>query len=186
MDWKPGSIGVPMFHCLQCMRRWLKLGHIPESCSEPEDPTEGPAMCITDQSNDSRMIVGGALGCDGKPVRIKVELPVNIKKMLKKERKKKRKGSTRKDHMKSRDGKSNDRLSTGGGKEEHAFVFSEEEDDFNLDSNSSDEDGDLLDLPDSLRTYILKKAVTPLKDVLEKPAFECSRGNRHHGVHTES
>ena len=167
MDWKPGSIGVPMFHCLQCMRRWLKLGHIPESCSEPEDLTEGPAMCITDQSNDSRMIVGGALGCDGKPVRIKVELPVNIKKMLKKEQKKKRKGSTRKAHTKSRDGKSNDRLSTRSGKEEHAFVFSEEEDDF-LDSNSSDEDGDLLDLPDSLRTYILKKAarqMTPSKSL---------------------
>ena len=147
MDWKPGSIGVPMFHCLRCMKRWLKLGHIPESCSEPEDLTEGPAMCITDQSNDNRgsqtMIVSGALGSDGKPVRIKVELPVNIQKMLKKERRKKRKRSA-----KGEGNKGNARLSTRGSKDERTFVFSEEEENF-LDSNSSDEDGDLLDLPDS-------------------------------------
>ena len=166
MDWKPGSIGVPMFHCLRCMKRWLKLGHIPESCSEPEDLTEGPAMCITDQSNDNRgpqtMIVGGALGSDGKPVRIKVELPVNIQKMLKKERRKKRKRSA-----KGEGNKGNARLSTRGSKDERTFVFSEEEENF-LDSNSSDEDGDLLDLPDSLRTYILKKAarqMTPSKSL---------------------
>ena len=159
-----------MFHCLRCMKRWLKLGQIPESCSEPEDLTEGPAMCITDQSNHNRgsptIIVGGALGSDGKPVRIKVELPVNIQKMLKKERRRKGKRSARKGN---RIGKSNDRLSVRGGKEERAFVFSEEEedDDF-LDSNSSDEDRDLLDLPDSLRTYILKKAarqMTPSKSL---------------------
>ena len=156
------------------MKRWLKLGQIPESCSEPEDLTEGPAMCITDQSNDNRgsptMIVGGALGSDGKPVRIRVELPVNMQNILKKGRKKRRKRSAREGNMKSRIGKSNDRLSMRGGKEEHASVFSEEvedKDDF-LDSNSSDEDGDLLDLPDSLRTYILKKAarqMTPSKSL---------------------
>ena len=169
MDWKPGSIGVPTFHCLHCMKRWLKLGQIPESCSEPDDLTEGPAMCITDQSNDNQcgsptMIVGGALGSDGKPVRIKVELPVNLQKMLKKERKKKRKRSLRKGDMKGRmgshdkAGKSNDRLSIRGGRDEHAIVYSEEEDEDFLDGNSSDEDEDLLDLPDSLRKYILKKA----------------------------
>lgn len=172
MDWKPGSIGVPMFHCLRCMKRWLKLGQIPESCSEPEDLTEGPAMCITDQSNDNHgsptMIVGGALGSDGKPVRIRVELPVNIQKMLKNERKKRTKRSAREGNMKSRIGKSNDRLSMRGGKEQCASVFSEEEDEDFLDNNSSDEDGDLLDLPDSLRTYILKKAarqMTPSKSL---------------------
>ena len=153
------------------MKRWLKLGKIPESCSEPEDLTEGPAMCITDQSNDNRgsptMIVGGALGSDGKPVKIKVELPVNIQKMLKKEQQKKQKRSTREGN-KSRIAKSNDRQSRRGGKEEHTFVFSEEEEEDFLDDSSSDEDGDILDLPDSLRTYILKKAArqtTPSKSL---------------------
>lgn len=160
--WKQGSIGVPTFHCIKCMKRWLKLGRIPESCSEAEDLMEGPAMYITrksaDKSDSAEMIVGGALGYDGKPVRIKVELPVNLRGMLKKGHKKK----NRRIVAEKEDGKitvsgenTSSQVSEGEIKD---AAFSYPEDDF-LDSNSSSEGDDTLDIPESFRKFILKKAV---------------------------
>ena len=152
-----------MFHCLRCMKRWLKHGKIPRTCSEPEDLTEGPAMCITHHPHghhgSSEMIVGGALGSDGKPVRIKIELPGNVQKMLKKEQWKKGKRLKRDGET---NGSQNDAVnarqsSKGGGKEEFTHVFPEEDEFF--DGNDSDEGDDILDLPESLKRYILKKAI---------------------------
>ena len=144
------------------MKRWLRRGRIPDSCSEAEDLTEGPAMCITHQSTNhsgsTEMIVGGALGFDGKPVRIKVGLPVNFQSMLKKGRKKKSRRNARsgdKRKISKSDVKINgqkSRRDVGNGE----MVYSEEE---LLDSNSSDEGDDMFDMPDSFRKYILKKAI---------------------------
>ena len=139
------------------MRRWLKLGKIPESCSQDEDFAEGPAMCITHRSNShdgsSKMIVGGALGFDGKPVRIKVELPANLQRILKSDRKKnKRKRAARKSGKRGSDEAMEVTGQTSGGN------FDENEDIMN--SNSSDDEGDdILDMPDSFKKYILKKAM---------------------------
>ncbi len=152
-DWKPGNVGVPMFHCKRCLRNWFRSGGLLPECSEPEDFTEGPAMCITfsDQTS-SEMIVSGVLGEDGKPVRIKVAKPEAIKLLLiKKGTKRGVKGVF---EMQTANGsKMKDRRlqRSGGGR------YSAEESSEGEPSLGEEEEQSELDLPEDIRKYILRQ-----------------------------
>ena len=148
-DWKAGSIGVSTFHCMRCLKNWLKLGALPQNCTEPEEPTEGPAMCMTfstPSTKSGEMIVGGMVGKDGKPVRIRVEPPQEIKKMLRKEKRKQKekrlKMEANRGAQQVKDGSSRTNV------ESHSS-------DTKYDSDEG-EDDNLLDLPESFKKYILK------------------------------
>ena len=145
-DWKAGTIGIPMFHCERCLKHWIRGSGLPLVCSEPEDITEGPAMCITysDQTS-SEMIVSGIVGKDGKPVRIKVKSPEAIKRLIKKTVKKEKK---RRAGGKER----SERGKAGSGMQGLAGHGSEWD---SLSSDSSVED--LVDLPEPLKKYFLRK-----------------------------
>ena len=133
------------------MKHWIRGSGLPLECSEPEDITEGPAMCITypDQAS-SEMIVSGILGEDGKPVRIKVESPETIKKLLRRraKRKKKRRAvdKERRDRSKA----------AGSGGDDSVQDFGTDSEQDSLSSGCSD--GDLLDLPKPLEKYLLGKS----------------------------
>ena len=119
-------------------------------------------MCITHQSDShdscSEMIVGGALGFDGKPVRIKVELPVNLQSMFKNDRKKRRRTTVRTGDGRMKRKDENAMEIIGQATEDNCVDKNKEA---NFDSISSDDgdDDDILDLPDSFRKYMFKKAL---------------------------
>ena len=137
-------------------------------------------MCITHQPDEengaTEMIVGGALGSDGKPVRIKVELPVDVEKMFKKEQKKKRK---KKEAGNESVGITNVLSVTG--KASFADLHGDKQDE---DSNGSDEDDEIFDLPDSFRRYILKKAAK--RDTPSKSMSGLSRSSKEFGASMKS
>ena len=166
-DWKPGCLGVPTFHCIRCFQRWMKSGGLTASCSEKEMRMEGPAMCITFQSTgdvtEKEMLVGGILGEDGKPVKIKVEAPKTIKKLLRMEKRKKlrkKKAKVKRAEMSRQIEQSKEQAGVGYERERENDTVgsrvspSEFEDDVS-DSSSSDED--LIDLPDIFKKQILQQ-----------------------------
>ena len=159
VDWKPGSLGIPTFHCQRCMNNWLKKGDLPKDCCEPEDITEGPAMCITftDQALSEMMVVDGIIGEDGKPVRIKVEDLESIRKLLKRKARVRHKRKQRRRARKKR--KEGKRPMKGDNQREGGTEESDGEDESESDcsgrsSNSSEEEL----LPKLFQKYILKKA----------------------------
>jgi len=159
VDWKPGSLGIPTFHCKRCMNNWLRKGDLPKDCCEPEDITEGPAMCITftDQASSEMMIVDGIVGEDGKPVRIKVGDAESIRKLLKrkaKERHKRKQRRTRKKREECKRSMKGDIPRDGETEESNGEVEYE----FDSDCSGSSSEGEVLKLPKLFQKYILKKA----------------------------
>lgn len=159
VDWKPGSLGIPTFHCKRCMNNWLRKGDLPKDCCEPEDITEGPAMCITftDQASSEMMIVGGIVGEDGKPVRIKVGGAESIRKLLKrkaKERHMRKQRRARKKREECKRSTKGDIPKDGETEESNGEVEYE----FDSDCSSSSSEEEVLNLPKLFQKYILKKA----------------------------
>ena len=160
LDWKPGTIGIPTFHCQRCMNHWLIKGDLPKDCNELEEIIEGPAMCLTlSNQASSEMIIDGIIGEDGKPVRIKVADPVSLRQQLlkqkakKKHKRKQREARKRRRRRRRRRGYKN----KGDVQEDEA----KEDDEYVSDDSisSSDSSGEeLLNLPKAFQKYILKKA----------------------------
>ena len=140
------------------MRKWLKQGHLPKNCDEPENITEGPAMCITSPDKaKSDIVVGGLVGEDGKPVRIRVEDPRSIKKILKRREKKK------KQRKRERERKKAALLQRSNGADSRSFSELDN-DKFEIDpegslssSDSDSFDDDLFELPKAFEKFIMKK-----------------------------
>ena len=160
LDWKPGTIGIPTFHCQRCMNHWLIKGDLPKDCNELEEIIEGPAMCLTlSNQASSEMIIDGIIGEDGKPVRIKVADPVSLRQQLlkqkakKRHKRKQREARRRRRRRRRRRGYEN----KGDVQEDEA----KEDDEYVSDDSisSSDSSGEeLLNLPKAFQKYILKKA----------------------------
>jgi len=154
LDWRPGTIGIPTFHCQRCMNHWLIKGDLPKHCDELEEIAEGPAMCLTLSSQaSSEMIIDGIIGEDGKTVRIKVTDPVTLRRQLLIRKAKKRRKQKQREARRKRRGYQN----KGDVQEDEA----REDDEYMSDdsTNSSDSSGEeLLGLPKAFQKYILKKA----------------------------
>ena len=138
----------------------MRSGGIPASCSEKEMRMEGPAMCITLQSTgevtDKEMLVGGILGKDGKPVKIKVEAPKTIQKLLQMEKRnksRKKKAKVKRVEKRSQNGRINEQ--DGVEQENDGLGSRVSLTEVASDSSSSDED--LIDLPDIFKQQILQQ-----------------------------
>ena len=108
---------------------------------------EGPAMCIAPQNGDTsaNILVGGALGQDGKPIKIKVEDPRVLRQLLREETRRKGRAENSKGSQQNGD-LANESQAQGISDN----VDCEEE----LDPDSSSEN--LLDLPDIVKKHILR------------------------------
>ena len=146
-DWRSGSLGIPTFHCMRCLQHWLKIGSIPEACSEEEMVIEGPAMCIAPQNGDTsaNILVGGALGQDGKPIKIKVEDPRVLRQLLREETRRNGRAKNSKDSQQKGDPADESQIQGIS-----SDINCEEE--LNPDGSSEN----LLDLPDIVKKHILR------------------------------
>ncbi|XP_057293369.1 uncharacterized protein LOC130621992 isoform X2 [Hydractinia symbiolongicarpus] len=51
VDYIPGILAVPVFHCPRCLDLWRKSKSIPEKCDEKSQPTRGKPIALDDEAN---------------------------------------------------------------------------------------------------------------------------------------